>query len=217
VDLHRQTVEGITFKLISLIFVTLTLTHAQTQISSRQLIGRWEAVNRSRGGLGSVFTVLNDSLCVVISGVLGDGTYRTKGDSLYRSMSDTPTKELAVLFNISGDSMIHRFPGRPERIVMRRIANGSTSPSAIQGLWFYQHYTRTTAFEEYTPNGQFHFRIDVTSDSSKYVLTGDTLTIHRTKPTANISQCRIAVTDTSLSMFQLEETKPRVFQRARRQ
>lgn len=203
-------------KQIALILVVMAFTQAQSQITSKQLIGRWESVNRSRGGLGSVFDIPNDSLCVVISGVLVDGTYRAEGDSLYRSTADAPSREVAVSFTTAGDSMVHRFPGRSERVVMRRVINEGATPGAIQGVWSYRHYTRTTAFEEYTPNGQFHFRIDMSNDSSKYKLSGDTLTTQHTKLTTRDSQYRIAVTDTSLTLFQLDGTKPRVFLRVRR-
>ncbi|MGB2867261.1 MAG: hypothetical protein WBD36_02320 [Bacteroidota bacterium] len=188
---------------------------SQTTITSQQLVGRWESMNPTKGGLASTFEVVNDTLCVRIFGVLVDGKYRIQGDSLYQSMADTPTKEVGVWFVVAGDSMVTDKRLNGPKTVMRRAVPRTPMDKTVEGVWWYRHDTGTTAFEEYTPDGIFRFRIYMSRDSTVYSIAGDSLTMRSLKPGGKVSKYRIVVTDSSLLMFSPRAKNPQVFRRVK--
>ena len=185
------------------------LSSRQEAVPLRRLVGRWESVNPTKGGIGNTFEVVNDSLCVRMFGVLVGGTYRIERDSMFWTTPDAPTKEQGVSFVVAGDSMVQG-PSAKLKTLRRAVPGGSNS---VEDIWWYRHPSGPIAFEEYAPDGKFYLRMYMTRDSGTYAISGNLLTFHSFNSRTKFSQDRIVVTDSSLTMIPVHGKTSQVFRR----
>jgi hypothetical protein len=74
---------------------------ALIQTTGNELVGRWDADARSRGGLGAWMTPAADYTCMQTTAAMADGTWQLAGDRLVRKVPEGPhgdvqTEELTV-------------------------------------------------------------------------------------------------------------------------
>jgi hypothetical protein len=137
------------------------------------IVGTWEAVARSTGGLGSTITFGRDNSLTFTLGAMVDMTYKRVGDSLFVSSADGALPPASIMFE--SDTLVVARSDR-EQHETRLSAKGSGDP--LIGRWTYQHYTGVAAYEEYTPTGEFHLRVPIRTLTGNYVVAGNTAVMH---------------------------------------
>jgi len=137
------------------------------------LVGSWDAVNRSVGGLGSTIEFGPDNTLSFTIGAMMDFTYRRSGDTLFvmHPDGDLPAARLAI----EGDTLIVTTNGKAQR---ETRVGAAVSRDPLVGLWTYPHYTGVPAYEQYMPNGELHLRVPIRTLQGTYVAVGDSAMLH---------------------------------------
>ena len=137
------------------------------------LLGSWEAVNRSVGGLGSTIGFGPDNTLSFTMGAMADLTYRRSGDTLFVTSPerDLPAARIAFV----GDTLIVTTNGKQQR---ETRVSAPVSGDPLLGRWTYLHYTGVPAYEEYSPNGQLHVRVPIRTLQGSYIALGDSAMLH---------------------------------------
>jgi hypothetical protein len=144
------------------------------------LIGRWESVVRSTGGLGQVMELRPDGTMTQWTVVLVELTYQVHGPLLltfYRHPGSGATETQAAGIRFEGDIMIQKDPqtGGETRLTRKR-AGGPQDPPIV-GVWSTPHETGQTAFLLYTSDGRVVFRLPIRADRGRWSASGDELTL----------------------------------------
>lgn len=145
-----------------------------------RLVGKWESVARSNGGIGATFEFLGDGSATFTPGALVDFTYRLEGSRLFRSFEDPDTgseSETIVDIQISADTMIQRIAETGQETVLVRVGSAEAGRPPIVGTWSFDHSAGVTAFEIFTADGELHLRVPFVTVHGRYTLSNDTLTI----------------------------------------
>jgi hypothetical protein len=144
------------------------------------LIGRWESVVRSTGGLGQVMELRPDGTMTQWTAVLVELTYQVHGPLLltfYRHPGSGATETQAAGIRFEGDIMIQKDPqtGGETRLTRKRAGGPQVPP--IVGVWSTPHETGQTAFLLYTSDGRVVFRLPIRADRGRWSASGDELTL----------------------------------------
>jgi hypothetical protein len=144
------------------------------------LVGRWESVVRSTGGLGQVMELRPDGTMTQWTAVLVELTYEVHGPLLltfYRHPGSGATETQAAGIRFDGDTMIQKDPqtGGETRLTRKRAGGPQDAP--IVGVWSTPHETGQTAFLLYTSDGRVVFRLPIRGDRSRWNASGDQLTL----------------------------------------
>ena len=144
------------------------------------LVGKWESVARSQGGIGHTFEFHSDSTASLTPGAMVDFTYRLEGAQLVMVFTDPSSgsvTEDTVEVHISGDTMIQRDPesGQETRLVRSKAPEAGNPP--IVGAWSFEHYTGGTAFQIFTADGKAHLRVPFDVERGRFTVSGHTLTL----------------------------------------
>lgn len=145
------------------------------------ILGKWESVARSSGGIGNTLEFHSDTTVSLTPGAMVDFTYHLDGTRLVMSLTDPGTGQVSdntVDVYFGSDSMIQRDPisGQETRFVQLKAVKADTLP--IVGTWSFKHHTGATAFQIFTADGDMHLRVQFRTDDGTYVLSGDSLTIN---------------------------------------
>jgi len=143
------------------------------------LIGLWDSVKTSSGGIGQTLEFRGDGTFVEAATVLVDGYYRVIGDRLVVGQQPLGADaKQSTRIKIEGDVFVQT---GPDGTVIRRerIGPGGEGKAGIVGAWRYHHYTNAVAFERYTDEGRFFFRLPMSSSVGRYVLKGGELLLLR--------------------------------------
>lgn len=141
------------------------------------LIGTWEAVARSAGGLGATLAFGGDNSLSYTVGAMVDFKYRRVRDSLF--IVDPEGHSTPSRIRIARDTLI-TIRGSSEQ---RETRVGALSPGdSLIGLWTYPHYTGVAAYEEYTPAGDLRLRIPIRTLKGTYATLGDSAMLHLPGP-----------------------------------
>jgi hypothetical protein len=137
------------------------------------LLGSWEAMSRSEGGLGSTIAFAPDNTLTFTMGAMVDMSYRRSGDSLFVT---GPDGDLApAKFAFVHDTLVVTRNGREQREV--RVGS-IVAGNPLVGSWTYLHYTGVPAFEEYTATGAYHLRVPIRTLQGNYTAFGDAAMLH---------------------------------------
>jgi len=144
------------------------------------LIGRWESVVRSTGGIGQVIEFRPDGTMTQWTAVLVELTYQVHGPlllTLYRHPGSGATETQAAGIRFEGDAMIQKDPqtGGETRLTRKRAGGPQDAP--IVGVWSTPHETGQTAFLLYTSDGRVVFRLPIRADRGRWSASGDQLTL----------------------------------------
>jgi hypothetical protein len=141
------------------------------------LVGTWEAVARSAGGLGTTVSFGVDNSLSYTVGAMVDFKYRRVRDSLF--IVDPEGNSTASRIRIAHDTLI-TFRGDSEQ---RETRLGAVSAGdSLVGIWTYPHYTGVAAYEEYTPAGDLRLRIPIRTLRGTYATQGDSAVLHLAGP-----------------------------------
>jgi hypothetical protein len=147
--------------------------------AAEPLLGRWESVTRSTGGLGQIIELRADGTMTQWIAALVELTYKLQGLQLtttFRAPSGT-TEVQSMTIRFEGDVMIqHDARSGAESTLTRKRAGGAQDPPIV-GVWTMPHETGPTAFFLYTPNGRVVFRLPIRADRGRWSTAGDQLTL----------------------------------------
>lgn len=144
------------------------------------LVGRWESVARSRGGIGTVLELRADGVATRTPGAMVDGTYRLDGAVLVTSFADPASGSVVeshLRVELRGDTMIHRDRDSGEKIRLTRVTELGEDAPSIVGTWTFEHPAGTTAFQTFTADGAVHLRVPFVTEKGRYSVAGDALTL----------------------------------------
>ena len=152
--------------LIEVIAVTMTLL--QSAVAGDRIAGRWGSEQRSIGGLGISFDFSEGGKCNKTTGVMVDGRWTRRGDTLTRVLPTGQGKfeTQSIVVSIQGNSMTQLIDG--QRRVLKRVRDAASSADSIDGLWTYRHEAGGIAYEDYGPDGRFLFRLPAATESCSW-------------------------------------------------
>ncbi len=178
----------------------LALNVAAGQVASAgratPLIGTWEAVTRSAGGLGSTISFAPDNTMSFTLGAMVDMKYKRARDSLY--IIDPQNGVNAFKVSIMRDTLVMINQGREQRET--RVGPPVSGTDPVIGRWTYLHYTGVPAFEEYTPGGDFRLRVPIRTLQGTYAATGDSAMLHLPGPGGGDRAVRFTVVGDTLQL-----------------
>ncbi len=162
--------EKLTVTVIWLSQLVLLAMLSQGQ-SSEQLVGRWDAEQRSRGGLGTILTLSEGGRCTTTLGAMVEGRWTLAAGQLTIVMNDN--SKSVIPFTITGNTMTQLIEG--ERRILKRISPSGRGTGAIEGVWSYPHVAGSTAYEYYEAGGRFLFRLPMRTDPCTWAASGNHL------------------------------------------
>ena len=142
------------------------------------LIGVWEPSERSMGGIGGVLEFTRDGRFVRTMTILHDGYYRVEGDRLmFREKEKGPEDAEGIRpFTIDGNELVFPTDGSDPR--RQRVGEPAPGASPIVGVWSYEYAGKPRrAYERYSPDSRFEFRLPMASDSGKYRIDGNAIVV----------------------------------------
>lgn len=160
------------------------------------LIGTWDAVTRSAGGLGSTISFGSDNTMSFTLGTLVDMKYKRARDSLY--IIDPQNGVNAFRVSVMRDTLVMVNEGREQRETRVGPPVGGADP--VIGRWTYLHYTGVPAYEEYTPGGDFRLRVPIRTLQGTYAALRDSAMLHLPGPGGGDRAVRFAVVGDTLQL-----------------
>lgn len=157
--------------LVSIFGATLRAQSAPTPTAS--IVGTWEAVARSAGGLGTTITFSPDNGLSFTLGAMVDMNYSHVGDSLFVTSVEGSLPPASIKF--VNDTLV---VARSDREQRETRLTPKIARDPLVGLWTFQHYTGVAAYEEYAPDGGFHLRVPIRTLTGNYVVAGNTAVMH---------------------------------------
>lgn len=137
--------------------------------SDASFVGFWESESTSLGGIGQTIELKASGELISAMTIMVDGIYRTADGKLFIAGSGAPfkvTKDVLVQTDDMGDE-----------IRKERVGGQAAGKDPLVGVWRYRHYAGTIAFERYTEDGRFLFRLPMTSQQGCYRATSDALSL----------------------------------------
>lgn len=160
------------------------------------LIGTWEAITRSAGGLGATIAFGADNTLRYTLGAMVDMKYRRAQDSLYILDPQGPVNPFQVTF--VRDTMVMTNDGKQQRET--RVTPAVPGADPVIGKWTYSHYTGVPAFEEYTAAGDFRLRVPIRTLEGNWTAVGDSAMLHLPGPGGGDRAVRFTVTADTLML-----------------
>lgn len=152
------------------------------------VVGRWEAVARSHGGIGQVVEFQTDGTMVHWIAAMVDGTYTFDGTRLVESIRDggtAPATDATFETRFEGSELIRRDPrSGAESRMTKQGAPGPQGPSLV-GVWSFTHEAGGTASMMFTADGRMIFRLPIRADRGRWSVAGDRLTMGLRPPGAS--------------------------------
>jgi hypothetical protein len=153
---------------MSLMYVALASALACQPVVDKKLLGLWESVAISSGGIGSNIELRKDGSFTTAVTVLVDLKYQVKDGKLYIAEDSNKPVSFDTGLDISYEKnalLIHGKDGSKE--IKYRVT--PLKKDSIIGIYKYRHYTGGMAFERYTSDGMLNFRLPMKSTSGCFV------------------------------------------------
>jgi hypothetical protein len=158
------------------------------------LVGQWESVERTPGGVGEVIEFRADGTARQVSAAMGDATYELRGDWLLTFWKDRTTGKISILANrveLEGDELLQK--DEQGNLVSRmRRAGAPDKDSALAGFWCSEDGPGLTTLTEFTPRGDMFIRLTIREVSGRYWLSGDQLAVELEGSSRKEFQYRVA-------------------------
>jgi hypothetical protein len=143
------------------------------------IVGRWDAVVRSKGGIGVTMTFTSDGKMSVVTGAMVDFPYALKGDTL--TLLPPGERPMVATISLVGDTLVQT--AGTESNKMTRAPESPTA-NGILGRWTYMHYTGVPASVEYSADGVMRLRVPLQTEAGTYTVSEDKLVLRVTTPAA---------------------------------
>ena len=153
---------------------------AHAQDVAPALVGRWDAVTRSAGGIGQIIELRADGSMTHWYAAMVEFTYVVQGSLLITSFTpatDGAVEQTTTEIRFEGDELIQKSTQSGIETRMTRKRAGGPQDAPIVGVWAYPHETGGTAFMMYTADGRLIFRLPIRADGGRWSVSGDKLTL----------------------------------------
>jgi len=153
---------------------------AQAQDVAPALVGRWDAVTRSAGGIGQIIELRADGSMTHWYAAMVEFTYVVQGSLLITSFTPATggaVEQTTTEIRFEGDELIQKSTQSGIETRMTRKRAGGPQDAPIVGVWAYPHETGGTAFMMYTADGRLIFRLPIRADRGRWSVSGDKLTL----------------------------------------
>ena len=146
--------------------------------SDTSVVGFWESETTSRGGIGQSIELKANGELLSSTTVIVDQIYRAADGKLFIGDSAKTLTEAkdGTAFNVTKDLLVQTDQTDGE-IRKKRLGGQVQGTSPLVGAWQYRHYTGAIAFERYTEDGRFLFRLPMTSQHGCYRATSDSVSL----------------------------------------
>jgi hypothetical protein len=161
---------------VNLITLALASTLVCQPTANRELVGLWESVSASKGGIGNNIELRPDGSFVAAVTVIVDLRYETRDGKLYiaKNPQEPISYETGVEFKIDNTALT-LVGQNGEKEVKDRI--GPKISDSVVGKYRYRHYTGGIAYEQFTADGILKFRLPMQSTHGCYLAAGKEIKI----------------------------------------
>lgn len=181
-----------------MIEILATLAAAAALLSpaapGQPLVGQWESVERSPGGVGEVIEFRADGTARQVSAAMGDATYKLDGEWLLTFWKDRASGKVSVLANrieLEGYELLQK--DEQGNLVSRlERAGPAVEGSPVAGIWCSEDGPGLTTFTEFTQAGDMFIRLPIRELSGRYWLSGDQLAVELEGSSRREFQYRVA-------------------------
>lgn len=162
------------------------------------LIGTWDAVTRSYGGIGSTILFSEDSLFALVLGAMVEMKYKVNGEEItfFSEERDKKFSETQKLTFV-GDTAVISVKKCSMKLIP--LEKGTVAGSPV-GKWRLMHMTGVPAYEEYSPDGVTRLRVPIQVQKGKYSVRGDTIAFHTITPRSEDWSAQFRVTSDTLTV-----------------
>jgi hypothetical protein len=160
------------------IWLSICTSAARAQDAAPALVGRWDAVTRSAGGIGQIIELRADGSMTHWYAAMVEFTYVVQGSLLITSFTPATggvVEQTTTEIRFEGDALIQKSTGSGLETRMDRKRPGRPQDPPIVGVWSYPHDTGRTAFMLYTADGRLIFRLPIRADRGRWSVSGDQL------------------------------------------
>jgi hypothetical protein len=174
------------------------------------LVGRWEPIVKSSGGICAVLDLLEDGTFVSGLAVQVDLKYSLEGSRL-SLLQGEKVLEFEFPWDVAFVGQRMTIPGEPART---RLGAAVTGASPIVGVWTYEHHTGPTAYERYEADGTCQLRIPMLGETrGRWKVAGGVLTLE-TNGTLEVSSFEMEMTGDLLTITnKAAAARPRTLRR----
>lgn len=165
-------------KLVSALLLIASVVIAQTD--EHQIVGKWAADSRTRGGLGTLLIFSDDGAMTKVFGALVDFKYQVEGDTINITFTDGETGKVeksSEPYKVVGDKLTENPADPTNRVEMTRMGTAKPGTPAIVGVWTYKHYAGTMAMMQYTSSGLAQLSVPMQTSVGRYKLLTNELTM----------------------------------------
>jgi hypothetical protein len=152
----------------------LTVSVAASCAEDRGILGFWESVETSEGGIGTALDLQDAGRLRQSVVVLVESAYRLEGGRVL--MDDDSTAEELIWTVTEPDTMELSVPGAGV-MRKRRFQDPSNGRWRLVGDWTADPPGKLQAFERYTEDGRMLLRLPMKTDLGTYRLDGDRLQV----------------------------------------
>ena len=147
---------------------------AAPRAASAQLVGQWESVERTPGGVGEAIEFRADGTARQVSAAMGDATYKLDGEWLLTFWKDRESGKVSILANrveLEGYELLQK--DEEGNLVSRMRREGpAAAGNPVAGVWCSEDGPGLTTFTEFTAGGDMFIRLPIRSLSGRYWLSG---------------------------------------------
>lgn len=162
------------------IWLGICTSAAHAQDVAPALVGRWDAVTRSAGGIGQIIELRADGSMTHWFAAMVEFTYVVQGSLLitfHSAATGGPDEQTTTEIRFDEGVLIQKSTGSGLETRMDRKRADGPHDAPIVGVWSYPHETGGTAFMLYTADGRLIFRLPIRADRGRWSVAGDQLTL----------------------------------------
>lgn len=162
------------------------------------LVGTWDAIARSDGGLGQTALFAPDNTVALVLGAMVDMKYKLEGDKL-TVYNDGPRDRFSQTnsLTLNGDTAIVSSRGNSLKMVRLPTANPA---SGLVGAWRYMHYTGVPGYDEYAENGSMRLRVPIQVQRGLYSVAGNKISFLMLAPAREEWDAEFAISADTLTV-----------------
>lgn len=136
--------DGVRHRIGLLLFLLPLATYCDAQVTKSDIVGRWVAMHRSEGGIGSMWEFKADGTLTMAPGAVVDMPYKIEGDKLILPPGTTgpDAKPQVLSFRIEGDTLYESFvdaaakdAAAKKEIKYVRVSISKPGDQPIVGTW----------------------------------------------------------------------------------
>jgi hypothetical protein len=154
--------------------VFVALSFGRAEANKNQIVGKWAADSRTKGGLGAMLIFADDGTVTSTFGAVVDFKYVVEGQTIKMTSTDS-AEQTTEPYSIVGDKLI-AYPADPNKREERtRVGTAKPGAPPIVGAWTFKHYTDATATMQYTSSGLGQLSVPIKTLKGRYKLQAQEL------------------------------------------